>query len=132
MNRSFCIAGIACVTALTAACGSGGEAGASGSGGAHASSSTGAGGAAASSASSSGAGIGGNFAGSGGAGQMMTPVRAIPNLSSITFYERTGGNAPNPYEFKVNGPELTVRAADPLTPQTADIVGAATEYYDVY
>jgi len=124
MNR---VVLVACVAALASACGGSGEAGGSGS-----SSAAGmGGGAASSSASSSGAGIGGHFTGSGG-GSVMTPVRAIPNLASITFYERTGGNAPIPYEFTVNGPELTVRAPDPLTPQTANIVGAATEYYDVY
>jgi hypothetical protein len=62
----------------------------------------------------------------------MTPVRMITNLESITFWERTGGDAPNAYEFTIGGPELTVRSPDPLTPETSDIVGASTEYYDVY
>lgn len=78
-----------------------------------------------------GLGFGGGILGAGGAAA-MTPVRMIPNLMSITFYERTGGVAPNPYEFTVNGPELTARAPDPLDPGTADIMGASTEYYDVY
>ena len=61
------------------------------------------------------------------------PVRAISGLDSITFYERTGGTAPNPYTFAVDGPELTVRLADPLGgASNFDISGASTEYYDVY
>jgi hypothetical protein len=62
----------------------------------------------------------------------MIPVREIPNLASITFYERTGGTAPTPYDFTINGPELTVRLQDPMGPGNLDIPGAGTEYYDVY
>jgi hypothetical protein len=82
------------------------------------------------STSTSGAGgLGGNF---GPGGFTATPVRELPGLNSITFHERTGGTAPTPYEFTVNGPELTVRLDDPLTEQSHDIPGASTEYYDVY
>jgi hypothetical protein len=76
-------------------------------------------------------GVGGGFTGSGGGGGMI-PVREIPNLASITFYERTGGTAPTPYEFTIDGPELTVRLQDPMGPGNFDIPGAGTEYYDVY
>lgn len=78
-----------------------------------------------------GAGIGGNFVGSGG-GVAQVPVRKLPGLTSITFYERTGGTEPTAYTFTVDGPELTVRLDDPLGDGHADITGAATEYYDVY
>jgi hypothetical protein len=61
------------------------------------------------------------------------PVRAIPDLVSVTFYERTGGSAPNPFTFAVGGSELTTRLPDPLgAPGNFDIAGASTEYYDVY
>lgn len=60
------------------------------------------------------------------------PVRLIPNLVSVTFYERTGGVAPTPFTFAVNGPELTTRLANPLGPGNADMAGAATEFYDVF
>ena len=61
------------------------------------------------------------------------PVRSIPGLESITFYERTGGVAPNAFTFAVAGPELTVRLADPLGgAANFDISGASTEYYDVF
>lgn len=59
-------------------------------------------------------------------------VRAIQNLASITFWERTGGTAPTPHTFAVNGAELTTRLADPLGAGNHDIPGAATEYYDVF
>lgn len=76
-------------------------------------------------------GIGGNFVGSGG-GFVPVPVRKLPNLGSITFHERTGGTEPTAYTFTIDGPELTVRLADPLGDSNADIKGASTEYYDVY
>jgi hypothetical protein len=61
------------------------------------------------------------------------PVRSIPGLESITFYERTGGIAPNAFTFAVAGSELTVRLADPLGgAANFDISGASTEYYDVF
>lgn len=58
-------------------------------------------------------------------------VRLIPNLTSITFYETSGG-PPTPFTFAINGPELTVRLADPLGAGNSDMAGVATEYYDVY
>lgn len=79
-----------------------------------------------------GAGGGGGGIGGFGGGPGMTPVRAIPGLASITFYERTGGTEPTAYEFTVDGPELTTRLDDPLGPNGFDISGASTEYYDVY
>jgi hypothetical protein len=63
---------------------------------------------------------------------MMVPVRNLPGLASITFYERTGGIEPTAYTFVVAGPELNVRLSDPLGDANTDITGAATEYYDVY
>ena len=60
------------------------------------------------------------------------PVHEIPGLKSITFWERSGGNAPTPYTFEVLGPELTAALPDPLTDQSHDIKGVTTEFYDVY
>lgn len=60
------------------------------------------------------------------------PVRLLPGLESITFYERTGGTEPATYTFSVAGPELTQRRPDPLGAGNFDIAGASTEYYDVY
>ncbi len=65
-------------------------------------------------------------------GMDTTPVRMLPGLVSISFHERTGGNAPTPYTFTVDGPELSVRLADPLTDANFDISGATGEFYDVY
>jgi len=70
-------------------------------------------------------------AGDGGAWKNV-PVRSLPGLQSISFYERTGGSEPTEYKFNANGPELTHRAPDPLDPKTADIPGAPSELYDVY
>lgn len=62
----------------------------------------------------------------------LVPVMDLPNLESITFYERTGGDAPDPFTFLVDGAELTVRLADPLAIGNFDIDGATGEFYDVY
>jgi hypothetical protein len=62
------------------------------------------------------------------AGPVTYPVRMIPNLVSITFYERSGGDAPTPYTFPVDGPELTTRLADPLSEANLDIMGVSTEF----
>jgi hypothetical protein len=62
----------------------------------------------------------------------LVPVKDLPNLESITFYERTGGVAPDPFTFLVGGLELTVRLADPLAIGNFDIDGATGEFYDVY
>ncbi len=65
-------------------------------------------------------------------GPVTYPVRMIPGLVAITFHERSGGDAPTPYTFTVNGPELTTRLADPLSDANRDIKGVSTEFYDVY
>jgi hypothetical protein len=126
MRRSFVFA-----AALLAACGGSTESPPIGSETATAASSAttaGAGGAGATSTTDTG--FGGGFTGAGGSAPLATPVRSIEGLESITFYERTGGEAPTPYTFTVDGKELTTRLPDPLIEY--DIPGAQTEYYDVY
>jgi len=93
---------------------------------------TGAGGTA-NSAGQGGSGQGGGFGGGFGSGGFTpVPVKDLPNLVSITFHERTGGDAPTPYEFTVAGPELTSKLPDPMSDTSRDIPGAPSEYYDVY
>lgn len=82
------------------------------------------------SSSQSDAGVGGGFAGSGGA--MNLPVKELPGLVGITFYERTGGTEPTAYPFTLDGSELTQRLDDPLGSGNFDIQGTPTEFYDVY
>lgn len=65
-------------------------------------------------------------------GTTTYPVRMIPGLVSITFYERSGGVEPTPYTFLVDGPELTTRLDDPLSDANLDIKGVDSEFYDVY
>ncbi len=65
-------------------------------------------------------------------GVMTYPVRMLPGLVSITFYERTGGTEPDAFTFDVDGAELTVRLDDPLAVGNFDIDGASGEFYDVY
>ncbi len=65
-------------------------------------------------------------------GPTTYPVRMIPGLVSITFYERSGGDAPTPYTFTVDGPELTAQLPDPLSDASRDIKGVDSEFYDVY
>jgi hypothetical protein len=56
-----------------------------------------------------------------------TPVRKIPGLKSITYYERSGGTEPTAYTFTVDGPEMTA-----LSDTSKDIKGVDSEFYDVY
>ena len=83
-------------------------------------------------ASGAGGTGGSGFGGFGVGGFVPTPVKDLPGLTSITFYERTGGVAPTPYEFLVGGAELTTHLADPLATNNRDIAGATGEFYDVY
>jgi hypothetical protein len=129
------------VASLTTSGGPGGQSetagsGGTGSGSASASGSgSGPGGSDATAADTSGPGVlfdvGGTSGGETG-GPMTYPVRMLPGLVSITFYERTGGMAPDAFTFPVDGAELTVRLADPLALGNFDIDGATNEFYDVY
>jgi hypothetical protein len=101
----------------SASSGAGGSGGAGGVGGT-------------SGASQADAGVGGSFVGAGGA--MDIPVKELPGLAGITFYERTGGTAPTAYPFTLDGPELTKRLDDPLGVGNFDIQGTPVEFYDVY
>lgn len=59
------------------------------------------------------------------------PVRMIPGLESITYYERSGGTAPTAYTFAIDGPEMTTFIAT-LSDTAHDIKGVSSEFYDVY
>ena len=65
------------------------------------------------------------------AGPATYPVRKLPGLKSITYYERSGGTAPTAYTFTVDGPEMTAKLAV-LSDTSNDIKGVSTEFYDVY
>lgn len=60
------------------------------------------------------------------------PIRQMPDLVSLTFWERTGGSAPNPFTFGANSPEITTRRSDPLSLTNRDFVGTPVEFYDVF
>lgn len=62
--------------------------------------------------------------------EMPIPVKDIPGLLSITFYESTSGVME--FTFAVDGPELNNILADPLSQQNRDIEGTSVEFYDVY
>ncbi len=104
---------------------SAGQAGATSAGQAGA---TSAGQAGATSAGQAGASSAGQAGAAGSAPQV--PVRKIPGLESITFYETTG--ATQSYKFLVNGPELSKKLPDPLGAGNQDITGTSIEFYDVY
>lgn len=60
------------------------------------------------------------------------PVRSIPNLASITFWEATGPS-PTSSTFGIASAELTTRLADPLSSSNQDITGVpGLEFYDVF
>ena len=59
------------------------------------------------------------------------PIQNIPDIISITFWERTGGSSPTPYTFDVSSPQLTTRLADPLSLSNMDF-GWGHEFCDVF
>lgn len=58
------------------------------------------------------------------------PIRSIPNLQSITFYEET--DTLFEHTFAADSAQMTTRLSDPLSASNSDFVGAPTEDYDVY
>lgn len=61
---------------------------------------------------------------------MAAPLRTLPNLVSVTFYEATSGNTA--HTFAPNSSEMTNRLANPLGSTNNDFIGAPNEFYDVF
>lgn len=60
-----------------------------------------------------------------------TPIRSIPGLQSITFFESTSST--DLHSFVVNDARLQTRVPDPLNASNADFIGVpGEEFYDVY
>lgn len=57
-------------------------------------------------------------------------ILALPNLQSISVYERTGGSAPTEHMFSVADPRILEQTV--IGPASSDFVGAAEEFYDVF
>ncbi len=60
------------------------------------------------------------------------PFSEIESLASITFWERTGGTAPNPYTFALDSQQLLNQLRGTLSYANNDFMGANTEYYDIF
>ncbi|RMF78049.1 MAG: PEP-CTERM sorting domain-containing protein [Nitrospirae bacterium] len=58
------------------------------------------------------------------------PLRTLPGLTSVTFWEVT--NSLRGITYPPTDPRLTAVRSDPLGPANQDFEGAATEYYDVF
>ena len=58
-------------------------------------------------------------------------LRNLPNLQSITFFERTGGSTSSPFTFAVNSSQLLNQIAI-LNSNSNDFNGTRTEFYDVF
>jgi hypothetical protein len=58
------------------------------------------------------------------------PIRQIPGLQSLTFWERSG-EVPLPKTFSVTSPQLETRLNE-LHLTSRDFTGASTEFYDVF
>lgn len=50
-----------------------------------------------------------------------TPIRALPNLTLIEVFERTGGASPVAFNFAPNGVAITNQLANPLSSSNNDI-----------
>lgn len=64
--------------------------------------------------------------------QARSPIRLIPNLQSITFWERTGGIKPDARTFSANDARLSTRLSDKLLVSRPDFGTRADEFYDVF
>jgi len=60
------------------------------------------------------------------------PIRQIPDLVSVTFWEQTSPPGPDPFTFGTNSPEMTARRSDRLSATNRDFVGTPVELYDVF
>jgi MYXO-CTERM domain-containing protein len=58
-------------------------------------------------------------------------IADLPNLQSISVFERTGGSAPVPATFPAASPQLNTRLAN-LSGSSLDFQGAGSEWYDVF
>ena len=58
------------------------------------------------------------------------PIRSLPGLTGITFFEVTG--VPSPFTFAPNSPQLTTQIAGNLGVAGSDFTGTPNEYYDVF
>lgn len=60
------------------------------------------------------------------------PFSEIESLTSITFWERTGGTSPTAFTFALDSQQLLTRLSGNLVFNNNDFHGASTEYYDVF
>lgn len=60
------------------------------------------------------------------------PIMDLPDLDSITIYERSTAGGPDPYVFAPASAEILQRRADPLSAANSDFVGTPGEFYDVF
>ena len=60
------------------------------------------------------------------------PIMDLPDLDSITIYERSTAGGPDPYVFAPASSEILQRRADPLSAANSDFVGTPGEFYDVF
>jgi hypothetical protein len=59
------------------------------------------------------------------------PLRTLPDLLSITFWERTAAG-PTPHAFLPGSSALGTRRPDPLGSTNRDFIGTVAEFYDVF
>ena len=60
------------------------------------------------------------------------PIQNLPNLVSITVFERTFAGGPTPFNFGPADAAILQRRAVPLSAANNDFVGFTGEFYDVF
>lgn len=60
------------------------------------------------------------------------PIVDLPDLDSITVFERSTAGGPDAYVFLPDAPEILQRRSDPLSALNNDFVGTPGEFYDVF
>lgn len=60
------------------------------------------------------------------------PIIDLPDLDSITVFERSTPGGPDAHVFSPAAPQILQRRADPLSAANNDFAGAPNEFYDVF
>ncbi len=61
-----------------------------------------------------------------------TAIRLLPQIESVTVWERTGGTGPAGFNFPIGDARLSARRADLLNASNCDFSRTTQEYFDIF
>ena len=60
------------------------------------------------------------------------PIRALPDLQSVSIFERSGLGLPDEHAFGPNDASIRTRRAGALSSGNRDFLGISSEFYDIF